>query len=56
MLVADMLQRADHSIEIRFAADEAVIRKHVRARREMFAGAKADLDMQRSMVTEQGCR
>src|SRR4051794_39879541 len=53
MLVADVCESGSHAIEERLGADEAVVRQHVGAIREMLARAKADLEMQRSFFAEQ---
>ncbi len=46
-------QRLRHTIYERFRADEPVIRQQVSAKGEVFAPAKADLEMQRPVITEQ---
>ena len=51
--VADVHQRADDAVEERFAADEAHVGCHRRLLRHMLALAKADLDRERSILTEQ---
>ena len=56
MVVADMVQRADHAVEERFAADKAVIRTGAGLSRQMFAGAEADLHLDRAVVAEQELR
>jgi len=56
MLLAHMLQRADHAVEKRFRADETVIGQHVGAIGHMLARAEADLEMQRAIVAEQPAR
>ena len=56
MPVADMAERADHAVEERLGADEAVIGQQIGAIGEMLAGAEADLEMERAVVAEQGAR
>ena len=56
MPVADMAERADHAVEERLGADEAVIGQQIGAVGEMLAGAEADLEMKRAVVAEQGAR
>jgi hypothetical protein len=53
-LPLDVEQQADHAIQERFAADEAVIGAHRRLAGEMLAAAEADLELQGTIVAEQG--
>src|SRR3546814_18321992 len=48
-----MLQRADHSVQERLAADKAMIRQQVGTISEMLAGPEADFEMQRPIIAEQ---
>ena len=56
MLVADMAERGCDAVEERLGADEAVVGQHVGAVGEMLARAEANLEMQRTVVAEQGRR
>ena len=51
--VADVLERADDSVEEGLGADEAVVGEQVGAKGEMLARAEADLEMERPGVAEQ---
>ena len=48
-----MLERADHAIDERFAADQAVIGVQFRLPCQMLASAEADLELQGAIVAKQ---
>ena len=48
-----MLERADHAVDERLAADKAVTRPHLRLPRQMLARAEADLKLQWALIAEQ---
>jgi hypothetical protein len=53
MLLTDVGERRCDAVEERLRADEAVVGEHVRAVREVFAGAEADFKVKRTILAEQ---
>src|SRR3546814_18805616 len=51
--IADMLQRADYSVQERLAADKAMIRQQVGTISEMLAGPEADFEVKGAIIAEQ---
>src|SRR3546814_13296157 len=52
--IADMLQRADHAVQKRLAADKAMIRKQVGTISEMLAGPEAEFEVKGAIIAEIG--
>src|SRR3546814_20135503 len=48
-----MLQRADHAVQKRLAADKAMIRQQVGTISEMLAGPEADFEVKGAIIAEQ---